>query len=120
MLSVSRDGTMTEIGTVGRERMVGLPAFSGAKTSARRACWQAPGTAYRMDAGLLRRETRSGGALADALHLYTQAVFTQVTRVEGDEFDLTHEWLADARRARAGITEVAGALQCAGLMRYAR
>lgn len=144
MLSVSRDGNMTEIGTVGREGMIGLPVFFGAKTSARRAFWQVPGTAYRMDAALLRRETRKGGALADALHLYTQAVFTQVSqlaicnrfhtveqrcscwllmthdRVEGDEFDLTHEGLAQMLGVRrAGVTGIAGAFQRAGSIRYA-
>ncbi len=145
ILSVLKNGTVTEVGTVGYEGMVGLPVFFGAKTSARRAFWQVPGRAYRMDAALLRRETRKGGALSDALHLYSQAVFTQVSqlatcnrlhtieqrcccwllmthdRVEGDEFDLTHEFLSQMLGTRrAGVTEIAGTLQSAGLIEYRR
>ncbi|MEP6699197.1 MAG: helix-turn-helix domain-containing protein [Verrucomicrobiota bacterium] len=143
ILSVLKDGTMTEVGTVGSEGMVGLPVFFGAKTSARRVCWQFQGSAHRMDAELLRRETRKGGALSDALHLYTQALFAQVSqlatcnrlhtieqrcccwlltthdRVKGDELDLTHEFLSEMLGTRrAGVTEVAGTLQRAGLIEY--
>lgn len=145
ILSVLKDGTMTEVGTVGSEGMVGLPVFFGAKTSARRAFWQVPGSAYRMDAAVLRRETRKCGALSDALLRYTQAVFTQVSqlatcnrlhsieqrcccwllqthdRVEGNEFDLTHEFLSEMLGTRrAGVTEVAATLQRAGLIHYTR
>ena len=145
ILSVLKDGTMTEVSTVGNEGMVGLPVFFGAKTSARRAFWQVQGSAYRMDAAVLRRETRKCGALSEALLRYTQALFTQVSqlatcnrlhsieqrcccwlllthdRVAGDEFDLTHEFLSEMLGTRrAGVTEVAATLQRAGLIRYTR
>ncbi len=42
-------------------------------------------------------------------------------RVAGDEFDLTHEFLSEMLGTRrAGVTEIAAALQRAGLIRYTR
>ena len=42
-------------------------------------------------------------------------------RVEGDEFSLTHEFLADMLAVRRpSVTVAAGALQEAGLIRYRR
>ena len=143
--TVLQDGTETEVATVGREGLVGLSVFLSARTTPRRTVWQLPGTAMRMDAALLRRETRRGGALSDVLHLYAQALFTQFAqlatcgrfhtikqrcccwllmthdRVEGDEFALTHEFLAQMLGTRrSGVTVIAGALQSAGLIEYRR
>ncbi len=145
IVTVLKDGSQTEVVTVGCEGMIGLPVFLGAKTSTRRAFWQLPGTAFRMEAAVLRRETRSGGPFADTLHLYALALFTQLAqlatcnrfhtmeerccfwllmthdRVAGDDFDLTHEFLSQILGARrAGVTEIAGNLQEKGLIRYRR
>jgi CRP-like cAMP-binding protein len=125
--------------------MVGLPVFLGAKKSTARIFWQVPGVAFALKANDLRRETRKDGLLTDRLHLYTQAFFTQLAqsvtcnrvhnieqrcarwllmthdRVEGDEFLLTHEFLAQMLGVRrAGVTEVAGRFQDAGIIRYSR
>lgn len=145
IVTVLKDGTETEVASVGCEGMVGLPAFSGAKTAPRRAFWQLPGRALRMRASVLRRETRRGGPLARALHLYAHALFTQLAqlatcsrfhsleqrcccwllmthdRIEGDEFDLTHEFLAEMLGARrAGVTVILGNLQRRRLIQYRR
>ncbi len=145
IVTVLEDGTETEVATVGVEGMIGLPAFSGAKTAPRRAFWQLPGSAFRMSAARLRRETRRGGPLAKALHLYAHALFTQLAqlatcnrhhtieqrcccwllmthdRVEGDEFYVTHEFLSQMLGARrSGVTVIAGSLQRRGLIRYRR
>ncbi|MBA2241488.1 MAG: Crp/Fnr family transcriptional regulator [Chthoniobacterales bacterium] len=145
IVTVLQDGTETEVATVGYEGMVGLPAFSGAKTAPRRAFWQLPGRALRMRAAVLRRETRHGGPLAKALHLYAHGLFTQLAqlatcnrlhsieqrcccwllmthdRIEGDEFELTHEFLSEMLGARrAGITVILGNLQRGGLIQYRR
>ncbi len=145
IVTVLNDGSQTEVVTVGCEGMIGLPVFLGAKTSARKAFWQLPGTAFQMEAAVLRRETRSGGPLSDTLHLYALALFTQLAqlatcnrfhtmeerccfwllmthdRVLGDEFDLTHEFLSQILGARRpGVTEIAGSLQERGLIRYQR
>ena len=139
------DGTETEVATVGREGMVGLPVFFGVESVPGRTIWQVSGSALVMEAKVLRRETRQGGALSDALHLYAQGLFTQISqsascnrrheivqrcsrwllmthdRVNGDEFALTHEFLSKMLGVRrAGVTVAAGILQRAGLIKYSR
>ncbi len=94
---------------------------------------------------MLRRETRKCGALSDALLRYTQAVFTQFSQLatcnpapldraavlllvapdagsrRRQRIDLTHEFLSEMLGTRrAGGTEIAAALQRAGLIRYTR
>ncbi len=145
IVTVLKNGMETEVATVGDEGMVGLPAFSGARTAPRRAFWQLPGSALRMKASDLRRETRRGGPLAKALHLYAHALFTQLAqlatcnrlhsieqrcccwllmthdRIEGNEFEVTHEFLSKMLGARrAGITVILGNLQRSGLIEYRR
>jgi CRP-like cAMP-binding protein len=118
LLTQLDDGIETEVATVGREGMVGLPAFFGVESVPGRAIWQVSGKALMLPTKVLRRETRQGGALNDVLHLYAQALFTQISqsascnrrheigqrcsrwllmthdRVNGDEFELTHEFLS--------------------------
>ncbi len=94
-----------------------------------------------MKASVLRRETRRGGPLAKALHLYAHALFTYLAqlatcnrlhsieqrcccwllmthdRIEGDTFEVTHEFLSEMLGVRrAGITVILGNLQRSGLI----
>jgi CRP-like cAMP-binding protein len=103
-----------------------------------------PGTAWRLPLEAFREERQRGGAFSETLGLYAQAFFTQLAqaatckgrhrvqkrciwwllnthdRVEGDEFELTQEFLAQMLGVRrAGVSVVAGALQKAGFIRYA-
>src|ERR1700751_4497602 len=139
------DGTETEVATVGREGMVGLPVFFGVESVPGRTIWQVPGKALVLQAKVLRRETQHGGALSDALRLYAQGLFTQISqsascnrrheivqrcsrwllmthdRVNGDEFALTQEFLSKMLGVRrAGVSVAAGILQRAGLIKYSR
>jgi CRP-like cAMP-binding protein len=57
------DGIETEVATVGREGMVGLPAFFGVESVPGRAIWQVSGKALVLPAKVLRRETRARGGL---------------------------------------------------------
>jgi CRP-like cAMP-binding protein len=145
ILTVLKDGTETEVASVGYEGVIGLPVFFGAKASSRKAVYQISGTAYRIDAATVEKETRAGGPLTKMMSLYSQALFTQLAqaatcnrlhtieqrcccwllltldRVIGNEFDLTHEFLSEMLGARrAGVTVVAGKLQRKGLIRYRR
>ena len=145
LLTVLKDGAHTEVASVGCEGIVGLSAFLGARTSPRRALCQMPGTAWRLSTKELLRHTRRGGPLSDALHRYALALFTLIAqvatcnrqhtieqrcccwllmthdRVDGDEFFVTHEFLAEMLGARrAGVTVIAGNLQRAGLITYTR
>ncbi|MGB7822529.1 MAG: cyclic nucleotide-binding domain-containing protein, partial [Candidatus Sulfotelmatobacter sp.] len=49
VLTVQPDGESVEVGLIGREGFVGLPAIFGFKTSALRIITQGDGTAYRVD-----------------------------------------------------------------------
>lgn len=144
VLAVARGGVV-EVGTIGNEGMVGLPAFLGAETSPGMAFCQVPGRAERMPIKSFLREVGRAGAFRRVLHRYTQAFMTQVSqstlcnrlhsaeqrlarwllsvadRVGREEFPLTHEFMAQMLGVRrATVTETAGALQRAGLIRYSR
>jgi CRP-like cAMP-binding protein len=139
------DGIETEVATVGREGMVGLPVFFGVESVPGRTIWQVPGKALVLQAKVLRQETRQGGALNDLLRLYAQGLFTLISqsascnrrheivqrcsrwllmthdRVNGDEFALTHEFLSKMLGVRrAGVSVAAGILQKAGVIKYSR
>jgi CRP-like cAMP-binding protein len=145
LLTQLDDGIETEVATVGREGMVGLPAFFGVESVPGRAIWQVSGKALVLSTKVLRRETRQGGALNDVLRLYAQGLFTQISqsascnrrheivqrcsrwllmthdRVNGDEFELTHQFLSKMLGVRrAGVSVAAGILQKAGLIKYSR
>lgn len=145
LLTVSRDGTQTEVASIGCEGMVGLTTFLGAKKSMRRAICQMPGTAWRLGTTELLKHTKRGGPLSDTLHRYALALFTLMAqlatcnrlhtieqrcccwllmthdRIESDEFYVTHEFLSEMIGARrSGVTVIAGTLQRAGLIKYTR
>jgi CRP-like cAMP-binding protein len=145
LATVAKDGTETEIASIGREGMLGLPALLGAKKSGRRAFCQLPGTAYRISVAVLRRETRHGGPFSAIIQKYALFLFTELAQlatcnrrhtveqrfccrlllthdqVEGDDFEVTHEFLSHMLSARrSGVTVIAGALQRAGLISYTR
>lgn len=145
LVTCMEDGTTVEVATVGREGMVGLPVFLGCETGPIRAFGQIPGDALRMAAEVFRAEIGRNGPLVQVLNRYTQALFIQVAqvaacnrvhlveqrcarwllqthdRVGADQYLLTQEFLAQMLGIRrAGVSEAAGLLQKAGLIRYAR
>jgi len=144
-VSTFEDGGTVEVGTAGCEGMVGLPVFLGESISTVRWFTQIPGTASRMDAATFARLAAAPGALQRLMLRYTQTVLTQVSqtaacnaahlveercarwllmthdRVEGDEFPLTHEFLAFMLNVRrAGVTLAMRALQDAGVVHCTR
>jgi CRP-like cAMP-binding protein len=145
LVSTFEDGGTVEIGTAGCEGMVGLPVFLDDTTSTVSVFTQIPGTATRMDAATFAHLAAGPGPLHRMMLRYTQAFLTQVSqtaacnaahlveqrcarwllmthdRVEGDDFPLTHEFLAFMLSVRrAGVTLAMRALQDAGLVRYTR
>ena len=143
LVTAARNGALVEVATVGKEGMIGLPAFLGTETSTMMVFAQVPATAVRLPARTLRAETRDATALRTILQRYTQALFTHLAqsvlcnrihpirqrcarwllmthdRVEVQPFPLTHEFLSQMLGVRrASVTEVVGALQDAGLIRY--
>jgi CRP-like cAMP-binding protein len=144
LLTDLSDGSGMEVGLVGREGMVGISAVLGGSET-KVATVQGQGEALRMKAEKLRDEFSRGGVLQNALLRYTHALMTQISqsvvcnarhpvegrlarwllmyhdRLERDEFELTHEFMANMLGVRrAGISEVANKLQELGFISYQR
>jgi CRP-like cAMP-binding protein len=146
LLSTSGHEATVEVATVGREGFVGLPVFLQAQlTSAHRAVAQVPGRALTMPAPLFMDLGNGGSALQTILQRYTQALITQIAqnvacnrlhsveqrcarwllmthdRVDGDEFALTQEFLAQmVGVGRSAVNAAAQKLQDPGCIRYSR
>lgn len=140
------DGTTAETGMVGRREMIGVNAFMGGReTTQTTYIVQVEGNAMKIDARLLREEFDCNKDLRDVMLRYTQAFIAQISqttacnslhkleqrlarwllevhdRVEGDELNLTQEFIADMLGVRrAGVTQTAQVLQESGLIRYQR
>jgi len=137
------NGDAIEIGMVGSEGMVGIPAVLGADGGPVEALVQAKGVALRLDADAFRRALDDNPALRHRMLCYVTAFSVQVAvtaacnaqhlveqrlarwllmahdRVAGDEFPMTHEFLSTMLGVRrAGVTVAAGALQKAGHISY--
>jgi CRP-like cAMP-binding protein len=139
------DEDVVEVGTIGSEGVVGLPAFLGSAWSPNLVFCQVPGSALRLTTESLFESLRGDGSLHDRLHRYTQALIIQIAqnvacnrihtteeraarwllmtqdRVGADEFPMTQQFLAQmlgVRRPTVSVT--AGVLQTAGLIRYTR
>jgi Crp-like helix-turn-helix domain len=133
-----------EVATVGNEGIVGVPLLPGGALGFEAVCSVA-GWSDRMDAPTFLAEVENDGLLRDLVDDYVQALFGQISqagacnrvhsneerlsrwllmsqdRVGGDEFAITHEYLAQmlgSRRATVSLS--AGVLQAAGLIKYHR
>ncbi len=145
LLSTMADGSMVEVGLVGNDGVVGIPAALGDNIATTIATVQVPGSGMRMKASLLKSQFQRGGVLQSLLLRYMQALFAFVSqnaacnrlhqldgrlarwlllvydRVESNQLPLTHEFMAQMLGVRrAGVTEAANTLQQAGLIRYTR
>lgn len=145
LISTMSDGSTVEVGVVSNEGMVGIPVFLGGNTTTTRAFVQVPDSSTRMEATRLLAEFNRGGPLQSLLLRYTQALHTQVSqtaacnrlhtvesrlarwllmvsdRMQSDQFPLTQEFIAQMLGCRrSGVTEAAGTLSQAGMIRYTR
>jgi CRP-like cAMP-binding protein len=146
LLYVMEDGASAEIAVVGNEGILGIALFMGGETTPSRAVVQSAGYGYRLEAQLLKQEfNRAGAGLHLLLLRYTQALITQMAqtavcnrhhsveqqlcrwlllsldRLSTDELTMTQELIANMLGVRReGVTEAAGNLQRAGLIRYSR
>jgi CRP-like cAMP-binding protein len=142
---VIESGASAEIAGVGNEGVVGISLFMGGDTTPSSAVVQTAGHAYRLPRHMLKREFERGGPLQRLLLRYTQALITQMAqtavcnrhhsieqqlcrwllvtldRVPSGELVMTQELVASMLGVRReGITEAAGKLQQAGVIRYRR
>ena len=145
LLYVMEDGASAEIAVVGNEGILGISLFMGGNTTPSRAIVQSAGHAFRLKAELLKDELERHGPTMHLLLRYTQALITQMAqtavcnrhhsvdqqlcrwlllsldRLASNELSMTQELIANMLGVRReGVTEAAGKLQDAGLIRYQR
>lgn len=145
LLYLTEGGASAEVGMIGNEGLVGTALFMGGETMLGRAVVQSAGCAYRMRAEILQQELRYGGALQHLALRYMQALMTQVAqtavcnrhhsleqqvcrlllqtmdRLRSNQLYMTQEVIANMLGVRReGVTEAAGKLQQAGMIRYRR
>jgi CRP-like cAMP-binding protein len=145
LLHVMENGASAEIANVGNEGILGISLFMGGETTPSRAVVQSGGYGYRMKAQVLKDEFNRAGPVMHLLLRYTQALITQMAqtaacnrhhsveqqfcrwlllsldRLSTSEVNMTQELIACMLGVRReGVTEAAGKLQRAGLIRYSR
>jgi len=145
VLTNMADGSTIEVGMIGMEGMVGVPALLGGRTSAQRVIVQIPGTALCMNAAPCKAAFDQSEAVRRVVLRFTEAILNlsaqtaacnrlhsieqrcarwllmAIDRVQSDEIPLTHEFLSSMLGVRrAGVTITAGELQSSGLIRYHR
>jgi CRP-like cAMP-binding protein len=142
---ILENGASSEIAGVGNEGMLGISLFMGGESTPSWATVQTAGYGYRMKAALLLQEFNQGGPVQRLLLRYTQVLITQISqtavcnrhhtieqqlcrwllltldRLNSEELVMTQELIASMLGVRReGITEAAGKLQQAGIIRYRR
>lgn len=145
LLFVLENGASAEIAVVGNEGIVGVSLFMGGETTPSRAVVQSAGKCLRLSALMLKHEFNSSLPVLHLLLRYTQALITQMTqtavcnrhhsldqqlcrwlllsmdRLTGSHLVMTQELIANMLGVRReGVTEAAGRLQKANLIRYTR
>jgi CRP-like cAMP-binding protein len=145
LLYVMEDGASAEIAVVGNEGIVGISLFMGGESTPSRALVQSAGQGFRLKADLMLQEFNRAGPVLHLLLRYTQALITQMSqtavcnrhhsldqqlcrwlllsldRLHSKELVMTQELIANMLGVRReGVTEAAGNLQQAGLIRYQR
>ena len=142
---VMESGASADTAGVGNEGVVGIALFMGGETTPSSAVVQTAGYGYRLESRWLKEEFVRGGLMQRLLLRYTQALITQMTqtaacnrhhsidqqlcrwllltldRVSTNELTMTQELVASMLGVRReGITEAAGKLQRAGVIRHRR
>jgi len=145
MLAVEQEGGAVEVGTVGPDGLVGLPVLLGADAMPYRVFIQIEGHGWRLGADEFRALVDERPAVRRLLLRYAQYFTDQLSqsvacnrlhtldercarwllmthdRVDGDAFELTHEFLSYMLGVRrAGVSVAMGVLQGAGIVRYTR
>lgn len=142
---VMENGSTAEIAGVGNEGVLGISLFMGGNTTPSRATVQTGGHGYRLKAQLMMDEFDLAGPMMRLMLRYTQALITQMSqtavcnrhhsveqqlcrwllltldRLPGSELTITQELIAGMLGVRReGVTESAGNLQRASIIRYRR
>ena len=144
-VALFKGGESVEVGTIGREGMVGIAIFLGTGSTPNRVLMQVEGVVRRIPADVFESLLAESPALDSIMRRYLDAYLLQVSqtaacnrmhdlaaraarwllmthdRVGTDSFALTHEFLAIMLGVRrAGVSEAAAELQRKGAIRYSR
>lgn len=139
------NGASAGVAVVGTEGAVGVSVFMGGDTTPSRGVVQSEGEAFGLPAHVVKEEFRRGGAMQDLMLRYTQSLITQlaqtavcnrhhsveqqlarwlllsIDRLPTDGIVTTQELIASMLGVRReGVTEAAGKLQKAKVIRYSR
>jgi CRP-like cAMP-binding protein len=145
LVLVMKDGFGVEVGTIGSEGVVGLPAILGDTCAPSTVYVQVPGRALKMDAGVFREELARSPTLKAVALRYVHTFFNQVAqsaacahhhkieqrccrwllmthdRMPADEFLLTQEFLGMMLGVqRPSVSLVMNDLQQGGAVHYSR
>jgi CRP-like cAMP-binding protein len=145
LLYVMENGASAEIAVVGNEGIVGISLFMGGESTPSRAVVQSGGVGLRLKANILMKEFNRAGPVLHLLLRYTQALITQMSqtavcnrhhsldqqlcrwlllsldRLQSNQLVMTQELIANMLGVRReGVTEAAGRLHRAGIIKYQR
>ena len=145
IIAVEQEGDPIEVGTIGPDGFIGIPVLHSAESMPYRVFVQIAGHGWRLSADVFRQVIDERAAVRHHLLRYAQYFTDQVSqsvacnqlhtldercarwllmthdRVEGDSFELTHEFLSLMLGVRrAGVTVAMGVLQAATVIQYTR
>lgn len=145
MIATDHEGGSVEVGTIGREGFVGLPLLNGVDRMPYEVLIQIEGDAWRMRADVFRRivderavvrhhclrfaqyfsDQMAQSVACNRLHTLEERcarwILMTHDRVDGDQFELTQEFLAMMLGVRrAGVSVAMGVFQRASIVTYAR
>ena len=140
---VLADGRADAVALAGREGFASVEVFLGSDSAPCRAVVQSEGSGYRIKRDSVQEECERGGSMLGVLLRYAQSYITEVAqtsvcnrhhsvdqqlcrwllmfldRLTSNELTLTHERMAEIMGIRReSVTEAAGKLQIAGVIRY--
>jgi CRP-like cAMP-binding protein len=145
LLCLMEDGANVEVAAVGNEGVAGVPVLTGGNAMPNRLEVTGEGYGYALNAQHFKTEFERSAAIHSLMLLYIQALMTQIAqsalcnrrhsvdnqlcrwlllahdRVQGDELVTTQQMIANTLGVRReGVTEAAGKLESAGLIRRHR
>ena len=142
---VMEDGASAHFALTGSEGVIGVASFLSGESTPSQAVVLSAGHAYRLGAHLLKNEFEHDGLLPQLLLRYIQALIAQtgqvavcnrhhsleqqlcrwilssLDRLPSNELTMTQDLISDMLGVRReSVTDAAGKLQKAGLIRYSR
>lgn len=145
VLTHMENGSAIEVGTIGKEGFFGIDILTGGSAALEHTFCQVAGESLRMPVGDFRREIADDTPLRRIVQRYLQAYLSLLSqsvacnrlhtleqrfarwvlmtrdRIDSDDFRLTQEFLAQMLGVRRpSISQIAGAFQQAGSIRYNR